>query len=273
MSTPQPVLVLLDLSALLGSSLREWQEYSRIGNCYVPQMVYEEIEYLTGRAPEPQVEKAAREFMRFFPDSGWQLTNAHATHPAIAPPGGASLSKQARLVVAVAQCAYGFALEQPNNLVVFVSNTQPILQRIPSLGTPNFCGITRAAFLQWVRTGERPPAVTAQQQTFSTVGAATANGQAKIQNQAIAETPSQSSLTAVSTMTGPASAARPASSDKKSRGTGALSRLIGGLITLAVIAAVGLVAWRFIQPASFLRFWQQLGLPSQPAQPSNPTRK
>lgn len=267
MPTPPPVLVLLDLSALLGSSLREWQEYSRIGNCYLPQMVYEEIEFLTGRAPEPQVEKVARDFMRFFPDSGWQLTNAHATHPAIAPPGGASLSKQARLVISVAQCAYGFALEQTDNLVVFVSNTQPILQRIPSLGTPNLCGVTRAAFLQWVRTGEQPPAVSAQQQTFSTVGAATANGQAK------APTPAKSTPTAVPTMTGPASAARPASPANKSGRTGSLSRLVGGVISLVVIAALGLVAWRFIQPASFNQFWQQLGLPGQPAKPSNPTRK
>ncbi|MBD2180644.1 PIN domain-containing protein [Aerosakkonema funiforme] len=270
MPTPPPVLVILDLSALMGKTSREWQDFSRIGACYVPQAVYEEIEFLTDRAPEPQWEKIAREFMRFFPNSGWQLTDAHATHPAFTPPGGANLSKQARLVVAVAQCTYGFAQENSDNLVVFVSNTQPILQRIPSLGTANLCGITVAALLQWVRTGEKPPAVTQQLQVFGAAGSQGGN------NRSPAASPTQSSAPANSapTMTGPASADRSSSQSKKrSSGTGLLTRLVSGAITFVVLAALGLVGWRFIQPTSFNQFWQKMNLPALPGQPPTQSPK
>ncbi len=271
MPTPPPVLVLLDHSALMGKSTREWQEYSRIGACYLPQVVHEEIEFLSGRAPEPEAEKTAREFLRFFPNSGWQLTNAHATHPAFTPPGGSNMSKQARLVVAVAQCTYGFALENNDNLVVFVSNTQPILQRIPSLGMPNLCGITAAALLQWVRTGQRPPAVTQQLQIFSSSEGVQGNGQVK----AAGNRQSSDPTSPAPTMAGPASADRatPSSSGRRGPGGGLLSRLIGGAVALVLIAGLGLVAWRFVQKASFDQFWHQMGLPALPGQQSKPVKK
>lgn len=275
MPTSPPVLVLIDHSALMGSTSREWQEYSRIGTCYIPQVIYEEIKFLTDRATEGEVEKTAREFMRFFPNSGWQLTDAHATHPTITPPGGSNLSKQARLVVTVAQCGYGFALDRTDSLVVFVSNTQAILQRIPALGIPNFCGVTKAAFLQWVRTGQVPPAVSAQIETFNSSGQVSA----KYQAPAVEERQMSAPPTPNSTITGPASAIVSASTSSKSRsvGTGLFPRLINAMVALVVIAAVGLVAWRFIQPASFDRFWKQMNLPAlpgqQPAQPSKPVKK
>ena len=235
-----------------------------MGTCYIPQVVYEEIEFLTGRATEAEVEQVAREFMRFFPNSGWEITNAHVTHPALTPPAGSNLSKQARLVVAIAQCAYGFALEQTDSLVVFVSNTQSILQRIPSLGTPNFCGVTRAAFLQWVRTGAQPPAVTQQIQIFSSSAEIAAKNGAK----PVEETPQAIVLSPKSTMTGPASADRAASSQSRSRsgGTGVLSRAIASLVSLLIVAVLGLAAWRLIQPTSFDRFWKQMNLPALPGQ-------
>lgn len=275
MLTPPPVLVLLDISALMSRNSREWEEYSHIGTCYVPQVAYEEIEFLTGRATEPEIEKVAREFMRFFPNSGWEITNTHATHPAITPPAGSNLSKQARLVVSIAQCAYGFALEQTDSLVVFVSNTQSILQRIPSLGSPNFCGVTRAAFLQWVRTGEQPPAVTQQIQIFSSSAEMGSNNGARFGG----ETSKSAVASPAPTMTGPASADRAASSQSRSRrgGTGVLSRAIASLVSLFIVAVLGLAAWRLIQPASFDRFWKQIGLPALPgqphAQPSKPAKK
>ena len=252
MATTPPIAILLDLSSIIGSSIREWQEYSRIGNCYLPQIIYEEIEFLTGRAPEPNVEKTAREFTRFFPESGWQLTNAHAVHPTINPAAGQNLSKQARLVVSVAQCMYGFAQENPDKLVVFVSNSQPILQRVPGLNTANLCGITTAALLQWVRTKQRPPAVTQKLQTFSNSPNSEENSQPQ-------------PVTSSTTMTGPASAAQtPAKSRPSSNNL--VSKIVGTLVSLLIFAILGLTAWRFIQPQSFNQFWRQTGLPALPGQ-------
>ena len=269
MSTPPPILVLLDLSALMGRRTREWQEYSRIGNCYVPEVIYQEIESLADCAPEPEVETVAREFMRFFPNSGWQITNAHAAHSLITPPGGASLSKQARMVVTVAQCAYGFAQENSDNLVIFVSNTQAILQRIPSLGVSNVCGLTRAAFLQWVRTGEQPPAVTEQLQIFSIAQASSRNSQVT----PVRETPTPPPATIAPEMIRLKSSVLLTPSDSWSRstgtrstGTGLSARIISTVVTFVMVSILGLVAWRFLQPASFNQFWQQMGFPNSQGQ-------
>lgn len=256
MATTPPIAILLDLSSIMGSSIREWQEYSRIGNCYLPQIIYEEIEFLTDRAPEPNLEKTAREFTRFFPESGWQLTNAHAVHPTINPAAGQNLSKQARLVVSVAQCMYGFAQENPNNLVVFVSNAQPILQRVPGLNQPNLCGITTAALLQWVRTKQRPPAVTQKLQTFSNSETSATVSQSKptAKNSPPANSPA---------MTGPASAAQ-TPTRQRSSSNNLLTKIVATLVSLLIFAVVGFTAWRFIQPQSFNQFWQKTGLPALP---------
>jgi hypothetical protein len=255
MATTPPIAILLDLSSIMGSSIREWQEYSVIGNCYVPQVVYEEIDFLTGRSPEPKWEKTAREFTRFFPESSWQLTNAHAVHPTLNPPPGQNLSKQARLVVSVAQCMYGFAQENPDHLVVFVSNSQPILQRVPGLNTPNLCGITTPALLQWVRTKQQPPAVTQKLQTFS--------------NSPISETNSQPQPTSSppdsAVMTGPASAAQTPTKPRSSSNN-LVTKIVGTLVSVLIFAVLGLTAWRFIQPESFNQFWRQTGLPALPGQ-------
>ncbi|MFB2836979.1 hypothetical protein [Floridanema evergladense] len=258
MATTAPIAILLDLSAIIGSSTREWQEYSRIGNCYLPQVIYDEIEFLTGRASEQNIEKTAREFTRFFPESGWQLTNAHAVHPTINPAAGQNLSKQARLVVSVAQCMYGFAQENPDNLVVFVSNSQPILQRIPALNTPNLCGITTAALLQWVRTKQRPPAITQKLQTFSNSETAATISQPNPTE--TAPTPANSPV-----MTGPASAAETPTRQRSSNNNLPV-KIAGTLISVLIFVVLGLTAWRFIQPQSFNQFWRQTGLPALPGQ-------
>lgn len=264
MTTAPPVLIVLDLSTLMGSSTREWQDYSRVGSCYLPQVVYEEIEFLSGRAPEPDLEKTAREFLRFFPNSGWQLTNANASHPALTPPAGQALSKQARLSLAVAQCAYGLSGEHGGELVVLVSTVQQLIQRLGALQSPNLCGIAPAALLQWARTGQKPPAVTQQMGTTlkaagTPVSAPTASKPASPKPPAASSTP----------MSGPASAVRkPASSSRRnSGGMGALSGAIASVLALLGLAIAGGFAWRAIQPASFDKFWQQLGLPALPGQP------
>lgn len=181
-----PVLVTFDADVLMAGRTQVWQEYAKVGTCYIPEVVYDEIDHLTGRAVEPAIEQVAREFMRFFSDSGWIATDAQETHRALEP-SIKNQSKQAMLVVATAQCVYGLAQEHPEALVIFVSNSQPLLKRLASVAAPNLCGITGAMLLNWARKGERPPAATQQLQSLMRILAerkSTQRGNSRIQDAA-----------------------------------------------------------------------------------------
>jgi hypothetical protein len=160
-----PVLVTFDADVLMAGRTQVWQEYAKVGSCYLPEVVYDEIDYLTGKAVERAQEQVAREFMRFFADSGWIVTDSQETHRGLEP-SIKNQSKQAMLVVATAQCVYGLAQEHPDALVVFVSNSQPLLKRLASVGATNLCGITGAMLLNWARKSERPASVTQQLQSL-----------------------------------------------------------------------------------------------------------
>ncbi|MBW4575297.1 MAG: hypothetical protein KME08_08435 [Aphanothece sp. CMT-3BRIN-NPC111] len=270
-----PILVLLDLSAIMAGTTREWQEYSRVGKCFLSQVVYEEIEFLCNRAPEPNLEKTSREFMRFYPNSGWQLSTANEPHPSLTPADSQALSKQARLALATVQCAYGLSQEQTTQLVVLVSNSQPLLQRLQALEAPNLSGITATALLQWARTGQRPIAVTQQLQSMIRAGSSSGNS---LLSGGSPVTRGTSPTAAPRPMTGPASAARiPASPSSQKGGRGLFSGLINSVLALTGVAIAALIVWAVIQPASFNQFWNKLGLPAlpgqQPAQKSQPVNK
>lgn len=185
-----PVLVTFDTDVLMAGRTQVWQEYAKVGTCYIPEVVYDEIERLTHQAVEPAIEQVAREFMRFFADSGWIATDAQETHRALEP-SIKNQSKQAMLVVATAQCVYGLAQEHPEALVIFVSNSQPLLKRLASVGATNLCGITGAMLLNWARKGERPPAATQQLQSLMrtlTERKSTQRSNSRIQDAAVGKT-------------------------------------------------------------------------------------
>ncbi|MDF0554495.1 PIN domain-containing protein [Kamptonema sp. UHCC 0994] len=159
------VLLILDVDVVMGSNSQTWQQYAKAGSCYVPEVVFEEMEFLADEADSDR-EKLAREFLRFFPASGWAVTDALETHPNLEPAVGGNQSKHTRMVVAIAQCVYGFALENPESLVVFVCNNQPLLKRMQALNVGNLCGITAAMLSQWAKRGEQPMPVTQQLQNL-----------------------------------------------------------------------------------------------------------
>ncbi|WP_155968995.1 PIN domain-containing protein [Kamptonema formosum] len=161
-----PIVVVFDLGALMTGRTREWEMCSRLGTCYLPQVVYEEIEELSRRAEEGTQLEVAREFVRFWPYSGWLLSDAAASHRLLQPAAGAQVSKQARLVVAVAQCAYALSQERARELVVFVSDSLRLLQRMQSLEVGNLCCINSTVLMQWARSGQRPLLVTKQVQAM-----------------------------------------------------------------------------------------------------------
>jgi hypothetical protein len=163
-SAVPPILVVFDLGALMTGRTREWEMCSRLGTCYLPQLVYKEIEELAGGAGEGSLLEVARELTRFWPYSGWLLTDAAAAHRLLQPAAGAQVSKQARLVVAVAQCAYALSQERGGELVVFVSDSLRLQQRMQSLEVANLCCINSTVLMQWARSGQRPLLVTKQVQ-------------------------------------------------------------------------------------------------------------
>jgi hypothetical protein len=158
-------LLIFDVDVLMGSNIQTWQQYAKAGSCYVPEVVFEEMEFVADEG-DGEHEKLAREFLRFFPSSGWQMTDALETHPQLEPAVTANQSKQTRMVVAIAQCVYGFTHENPDSLVVFVCNNQPLLKRMQGLEVENLCGITAAMLSQWAKRGEQPMPVTQQLQNF-----------------------------------------------------------------------------------------------------------
>lgn len=267
--TVQPsVLLLIDLSAVMAGSIREWQEYWRVGQCYLPQVVYEEIQFLCTRAPEPTQEQTAREFVRFFFNGGWHLTTTHATHPTLTPASGQAISKRARLSLATAECAYGLSQEHQDKLVVFVANNQTLLHKIKALGVSNLCSITATMLLQWSRTGQSPPSVIQQMETMSkAVGSLLTTPKQRVT--------STSSRPAFSPppMTRPASASRMQVSSRQRATAGSPSQLIRQLLALVGIAIASLIMWRIIQPASFNQVWQHFGFPIVPGQPQAKPQK
>ncbi|NJL22252.1 MAG: hypothetical protein HC895_17800 [Leptolyngbyaceae cyanobacterium SM1_3_5] len=173
MTALPPVSLVLDISALSAASAREWLEFSRVGTSHVPQVVYEEMNFLFDRSPDPDLERVARAFKRFYANSGWQITDETGHHPALKVASGQAMTKRGRVSLAVARCAYGLAQNHANNLVVLVSSDRALLQRLYDIQLPNLCGITGAALLQWCRSGQRPIAVSQKlQQMRSTAQAA-----------------------------------------------------------------------------------------------------
>jgi rRNA-processing protein FCF1 len=161
-----PVILVFDVNALSAATPSEWREFSRVGNCYIPQVVYEEMKMLFDRSPDPDLENLAKSFNRFYATSGWKVTEATGTHPVLKVGTGQALTRRARVSLAVGKCAVGLSEEFPNSLVVLVTNDRSLLQRLYDIPNVNLCGITGDALLQWSRTGQRPIAVSQKFQQF-----------------------------------------------------------------------------------------------------------
>jgi len=153
-----PVSLILDITALLGGSQREWREFSRVGRTHIPQAVYEEMRLLFDRSPDPDLEALCKAFNHFYPTSGWQITDVHAHHPTLTATGH-GLTHRTRIALAAARCAYALALNSPTHLIVLVTRNQPMLQRMADISLANLCAIDAGDLLQWSRTGQRPIAV------------------------------------------------------------------------------------------------------------------
>lgn len=154
-----PILLVLDVSVLSSASTRDWLGFSRVGACYLPKIIQEEMRFLHERAPDPDIERVAREFQRFQKTADWKVTDVVAYHPMLKSATGEAYTKRVRVSLAVARCAYGLSQANPTKLVVLVASDRNLLQRIYDMQVPNLCSINGGTLLNWSQAGQRPVAV------------------------------------------------------------------------------------------------------------------
>ncbi len=260
-----PYLILLDSSALLLGRSQEWQTFARIGPCHIPQVIWEEMQFLSDRATDANLERTAREFLRFYPQSGWQTIHTLADHPQLQPAAGATLSKKARLALAVAQTTYGFAVNHATALTVLVSNDAGLLKQIAALQLPNLCGIPQAAWMQWIRTQRKPDVVLRHLHTLRKVPQATDAIQPAASR---GRNPGTAGLSPSWRSPEPGTrhvAAPPPAFMRRYSPTRSLRRrIVQALTTLMMLlglAIAGMAVWRTLHPPSFNQFWREIGAP------------
>lgn len=259
MSLLPSFVIVFDTSALLAGKTREWQQFSQLGDCLVTEGVLEAMNTLCDRAPEPAIEATAREFSRFYPTSGWQVSLAIAEHPSLKPADGHSLSQRARLSLEVLKCAYGVARRRRDSLVIVVANDQPMLQKIQGLNTKNLCGIPLAAIMQWSRTQRRPAAVAHYLQMLRSPETVASPG---VNRQAVSSKPSTykptykstDRLATATTSVIPRAQTRTTPARRKVH----WSRWLANIVNLVVVVTAIAVLWRFISPISFNQLWQKV---------------
>ncbi len=266
MSKNISVLVVFELSAILAGRTRDWSQYGQFGNCFVPQVVIEEIEFLCQRSPYPDEEKTAREFTRFLGESNWQVSQAIAKNPALNPPQGQKLSKNARLSLAIAQAVLGLARENQAQLVVLVSNQQNLRNEVELLEIKNLCTLTLVQFRQWVQTNQRPVNVTQQMQKMAPEGVAGFEVTTKKSAAASRAKPQSSS----SLPTAVSYSARTQKYPTSAKTSNFFSNLMASIFAIVGFTVVGGLIWYLVQPDMFNQFWQKTGLPPLPnySQPS-----
>jgi hypothetical protein len=254
-----PVHLLFDLGALLVGKTREWQEFSRVGQCFLPQVVYDELLALANTESHPQ-KKTAQEFLRFLSGSNWQLTRATASHAQLQPLPEQHLGKRSRLALSVTESAYGTARGSVGRMVVLVSNDQASLRRVQDLKVPNLTGLPVSAVLIWGRTDRRPAVVV--QHMHEMVERSRAFASASRRSNTAVATRSTATITpthAVPNLRQSPVATRPS----------VLPQILSSVSSvLALALAVGLV-WYLIQPTSFNQFLKHNNLPTVPQLPGS----
>jgi hypothetical protein len=251
-----PVHLLFDLGALLVGKTREWQEFSKVGQCFLPQVVHDELLALANTESHPQ-KKTAQEFLRFLSGSNWQLTRAIASHPQLQPLPEQHLGKRSRLALSVTESAYGTARGSVGRMVVLVSNDQASLRRIQDLKIPNLTGLPVSAVLIWSRTDRRPAVVV--QHMHEMVERSRAFATAQRSNTAVASRPTLTSAPTrtASNLRQPAIATRPS----------VFPQLLSSVSSVLALAIAVSLVWYLLQPRSFNQFLQQNNLPTFPQLP------
>lgn len=151
--SPQ-IFLLIDLNSLYACKPYEWLEFSRVGSCYVPQAVHQELDSWASSRSESIESRIAREFRRFMLEGDWHLTRSTLLTEA-----HRSFSRRARLAIEVRHSAEDLATSSVGRLVVVVSNDRALVQQVQTLRMDNLTGIPVSTLLTWSRTKRQPPIV------------------------------------------------------------------------------------------------------------------
>lgn len=160
LDTPQ-IFLLIDLNTFFACKPYEWLEFSQVGRCYVPQVVYEELDAWATSRSESIESKIAREFRRFMIESDWELTRCASRTPkgTLISTESRPMTRRARLALDVRNSAEDLARSSIGRLVVVVSNDRALIQQVQALNVENLTGIPVSTLLTWSRSKRQPPIV------------------------------------------------------------------------------------------------------------------
>jgi hypothetical protein len=217
-------ILLFDRSAILSSDSHFWRGVTGLGTCMISQVAVEEINsVVSGFGSNKGQEAIASEFLKFLAptildSNNWQVSDVSGSDPTLSQKLGSSTSRNARLDLAIAECAYGLALQSPTS-VILVTNTTTLLQAVNALNQHNLSAATLPTVRQWLQNRQIP---SQKSPIFQTTSRAVT-----VRNANFAR----------------------------------LNKFVVGLIGWVIIAGIGLVAWRSLQPKEFKQFWQKTRLP------------
>jgi len=245
------MILVFDLSTILSGCTRDWVDFSNHAPCYLPEVVLQELNFLTQRAITPKEEKIAREFLRFFPDSGWEITSTMSAHPALTPKEADNISKNARLSLAIAESVYDLALRRSEEIVVFVTSEGNLLRQLNQTQQPNLAIIPTSQLKQWVRTGEMPLIVKETMINLSNQD----NNQGDRNGKKVVKLKSIDQFSSPKNNRVNAQTPRVKSEDS-------LFNTIkySAIALLSLTITIG-VAWYFVAPESFSQTWERMGFP------------
>lgn len=224
MTEGKSAIVLLELSAILAGNTRDWTLLNEGGDCCVPEVVLNELDFLTRKGIFDDEEKIAREFMRFFPDSRWQTIYDISPHPLLKEKEGANISKKSRLLLTVAQCVYGLSLNNPNRQIILVTNEGNLKNDVSKINQENIKILTVAQYRKWIREKEMPPSTQDDSSTDN-------QNQSRLRRR------------------------------KKRRGNNGIENIRAILLIVTILGVTGLSTWYLIEPKSLQTFINDLGLP------------
>jgi hypothetical protein len=228
---------LFDRGAILATNAHFWQSAAKFGVCLLPQLVIDEIKRTADDASvnasqNSSSENAAVEFVRFLPQSKWQITDLIKPHPELSTTDN-PLSRNARLSMLVGQYAYGVSEQDRDRLTVLVTDDQGLIRKINELNVDHLCATTTIAVKQWVFTGEVPTVVERAEGAFKLGQKIAKHGY----------NPGRHS----------------------SGGFRGVSLKLLSLGAIAIFLGLGsLLIWQHFQPKQFNQFWQKTGLPKLP---------
>ncbi len=149
-------ILLFDRSAILSSDSHFWRGATGIGDCIIPQVAVEEINsVVSGFGSNKGQEVIASEFLKFLPLNNWQISDVSGPDPTLSQRLGSSTSRNSRLDLAIAECAYGLALQSATS-VILVTNTTALLQAVNALNQQNLTAVTLPTVRQWVQNRQIP---------------------------------------------------------------------------------------------------------------------